>query len=260
MPNRVFGELPGCPEGTYFSSRIEASRAGIHRPTQGGISGSADQGADSIVVSGGYEDDRDKGFEIEYIGHGGRDPETGEQVTDQEMLGGNLALKYSYEHELPIRVLRGASSHSVFAPKAGYRYDGLYRVVDIRQQKGRSGHLVWKFLLAKIDPDSAPWNSPLPSHLAGSTKKTLNSKSSTKAKLPKTVRPPSAVISTPKLPLTPEVPSFNVGDKVVHPTFGGGEVVAVSPFGTQDSFVTVVFTDLGSKRLVASKANLTRSP
>lgn len=259
MPNRVFGEIPGCPEGTYFSSRVEASRAGIHRPTQGGISGSADQGADSIVVSGGYEDDRDKGYEIEYIGHGGRDPETGEQVTDQEMLGGNLALKYSYEHDLPIRVLRGANSHSIFAPKAGYRYDGLYRVVDIGQQKGKSGHLVWKFLLLKIDLDHAPWNSLPPSHLAGSTKKTTINRSSTKTKLTKTVRPPSAVISRPKLPPTPDVPSFNVGDKVAHPTFGGGEVVAVSPFELQDAFVTVEFKDFGRKKLLASKANLTRS-
>lgn len=214
MPDRVFGELPGCSEGTYFSSRIEASRAGIHRPTQGGIAGSADQGADSIVVSGGYEDDRDKGFEIEYIGHGGRDPETGQQVADQVMLGGNLALKYSYEHDLPIRVLRGANAHSIYAPKAGYRYDGLYRVVDIGQQKGKSGHLVWKFLLAKIDPNSAPWNSTPPSHIAASMKKTTTSRSSTKAKLSKIVRPPSAVISRSTLSPTPEVPSFSVGEKV----------------------------------------------
>jgi hypothetical protein len=211
------------------------------------------------VVSGGYEDDRDKGYEIEYIGHGGRDPETGEQVTDQEMRGGNLALKYSYEHDLPIRVLRGANAHSIYAPKAGYRYDGLYRVVDIGQQKGKSGHLVWKFLLAKIDPNSAPWNSPPPSHLAGSTKKTPINRSSTEAKLPKSVRPPSAVVSRPNLPPTPEMPSFNVGDKVAHPTFGEGEVVAVSPFGPQDSYVTVAFTVHGSKKFLASKANLTRN-
>src|SRR5687767_6609599 len=143
MTKRIFGDIPGYPEGTYFESRLEASRAGVHRPTQGGISGSAVGGADSIVVSGGYEDDRDLGIEILYIGHGGRDPETGEQVADQELSSGNLALIYSSNHDLPVRVIRGANSHSQFAPKAGYRYDGLYRVEKYWQDKGKSGHLVW---------------------------------------------------------------------------------------------------------------------
>ncbi len=37
-----------------------------------GISGSESEGADSIVLSGGYEDDEDLGDEIVYAGHGGR--------------------------------------------------------------------------------------------------------------------------------------------------------------------------------------------
>jgi hypothetical protein len=34
-------------------------------------------GAESIVVSGGYEDDEDHGDTIIYTGHGGNDPQTG---------------------------------------------------------------------------------------------------------------------------------------------------------------------------------------
>lgn len=64
MSDRLFGEIQGHSEGTYFESRAELSRAGVHRPLQAGISGSAYEGADSIVLSGGYEDDRDNGFEI----------------------------------------------------------------------------------------------------------------------------------------------------------------------------------------------------
>jgi len=37
-------------------------------------------GADSIVFSGGYEDDEHRGDEIIYTGHGGRDPNTGQGV------------------------------------------------------------------------------------------------------------------------------------------------------------------------------------
>ena len=46
----------------------------------GGISGTAKDGADSIVLSGGYEDDVDYGDEIVYTGHGGRHPSNGQQM------------------------------------------------------------------------------------------------------------------------------------------------------------------------------------
>ena len=58
MAKRVFGDTPGYPEGSRFESRAELSEAGVHRPTQAGISGSEREGADSIVLSGGYEDDQ----------------------------------------------------------------------------------------------------------------------------------------------------------------------------------------------------------
>jgi putative restriction endonuclease len=94
MP-RVFGEITGYPEGSTFASREELNKAGVHRPTRGGISGSAEEGADSIVLSGGYEDDRDFGTEIIYTGHGGRDQNTGKQIADQEFDRGNKALASS---------------------------------------------------------------------------------------------------------------------------------------------------------------------
>lgn len=66
MADRVFGEIPGMPVGTGFTSRREVADSGVHRPTQAGISGSGLEGADSIVVSGGYEDDEDLGNVIIY--------------------------------------------------------------------------------------------------------------------------------------------------------------------------------------------------
>jgi len=80
MSERIFGHIPGYPEGSHFEARIDLSKAGVHRPTVAGISGSERDSADSIVLSGGYEDDEDLGDEIVYTGHGGRDPETGKQV------------------------------------------------------------------------------------------------------------------------------------------------------------------------------------
>jgi putative restriction endonuclease len=59
MPERIFGHVEGYPEGSIFESRQHLSQSGVHRSTQAGISGGAEEGADSIVLSGGYEDDKD---------------------------------------------------------------------------------------------------------------------------------------------------------------------------------------------------------
>ncbi len=101
MPQRIFGHVPGHPPGSRFGSRAEFCKAGVHRPTVAGISGSEGEGADSIVLSGGYEDDQDLGDEIVYTGHGGRDPESGRQIADQNFSRGNRALAHSGLNGLP---------------------------------------------------------------------------------------------------------------------------------------------------------------
>ena len=152
MPNRIFGHIPGYPEGSGFESRAELSEAGVHRPTVAGISGSEREGTDSIVLSGGYEDDADFGDEIVYTGHGGRDQETGRQVADQSFSRGNRALAYSSLNGLPVRVIRGAGHDSPYSPGTGYSYDGLYSVDDYWHETGRSGFRVWRYRLTKL-PD-----------------------------------------------------------------------------------------------------------
>ena len=114
MPARVFGDVPDVLVGTSFASRRELHDAGVHRPLQAGISGAAAEGADSIVVSGGYEDDEDYGTTIIYTGHGGNDPASGRQVRDQELTQGNLALAHSCIEGLPVSVVRGAGGDPVF--------------------------------------------------------------------------------------------------------------------------------------------------
>src|SRR5262245_22039326 len=75
MSRPVFGVLPGIPVGSEFQDRAELTRRGVHRHLQAGIAGTATDGADSIVLSGGYEDDEDLGDMIIYTGSGGRDAE-----------------------------------------------------------------------------------------------------------------------------------------------------------------------------------------
>ena len=150
MSNQVFGEIPNYPEGRTFDSRKAVSKARVHRPTMAGISGTADEGADSIVLSGGYEDDVDSGDEIVYTGHGGRDPNSGQQIADQQFTRGNAALARSRVLGLPVRVVRGSNLDSPYAPEAGYRYDGLYSVEEYWEETGKSRFKVWRYRLTKI--------------------------------------------------------------------------------------------------------------
>jgi putative restriction endonuclease len=150
VPGRVFGHIPGFPVGSWFENRAELAAAGVHRHRQAGISGSASEGADSIVLSGGYEDDQDFGDVIVYTGYGGRDPDTGKQVSDQPFSIWNRALAYSSLNGLPVRVIRGAGHDSPYSPGIGYSYDGLYMVEDYWHETGRSGFRIWRYRLTKL--------------------------------------------------------------------------------------------------------------
>jgi len=157
---RVFGEINNVVVGTEFSSRAELAASGIHKPTQAGISGSSTKGADSIVVSGGYEDDEDYGDYLIYGGQAGFDPNTKLQNENAELSRGNLALVVSYNRGLPVRVTRGLGSR-----QHTYRYDGLYLVERWWVDRGKSGFRIYRFALRKIDdkPISTPAGElPLP--------------------------------------------------------------------------------------------------
>ena len=151
---RTFGHIAGFVESTVFASRAALSHSGVHAPLRAGISGGQDEGADSVVLTGGaYEDDEDFGDEVIYTGHGGRSQKTGAQVADQALALGNLALARNCLTSRPVRLVRGVrpgARASALAPKLAYRYDGLYRVDDYWQETGRSGHQVWRFRLVKL--------------------------------------------------------------------------------------------------------------
>lgn len=154
MPERIFGHIPGYPEGSLFESRAELRGSGVHVPIQAGISGSQTEGAESIVLSGGYEDDVDDGATIVYVGQGGRDQVTRRQIHDQPFTRGNRALALSRQNGLPVRVIRGSNHDSPHSPPHGYSYDGLYTVEEFWHDRGKSGFQVWRFRLVKI-PEEA---------------------------------------------------------------------------------------------------------
>lgn len=150
MAERIFGHIPGYPEGTLFENRAKLHDSGVHVPIQAGISGSQTEGAESIVLSGGYEDDADDGDLLIYTGHGGRNRSTGRQDHDQPFTHGNRALALSKQNGLPVRVIRGSNHDSPYSPPYGYSYDGLYAVEEFWHEVGKSGFRIWRFRLAKI--------------------------------------------------------------------------------------------------------------
>ena len=156
MAERIFGHVRGYPEGSLFEDRAELSKGRVHVPIQAGIAGSQTEGAESIVLSGGYEDDADQGEMIIYTGHGGRDPSTGQQTHDQPFTRGNRALALSKQNGLPVRVIRGSSHDSPYSPRSGYSYDGLYAVEDFWHEVGKSGFRIWRFRLVKIPERTTP--------------------------------------------------------------------------------------------------------
>lgn len=176
-PNH-FGPVPNVPVGSCWKFRLQVSETGCHRPPVGGIHGRESDGAYSIVLSGGYEDDADDGDEFHYTGSGGRDlsgnKRTAEQSCDQELTRMNKSLARNCAAPLdpkngatakdwrqgkPVRVVRSykGAKHSKYSPKEGLRYDGIYKVVKYWPEAGKSGFLVWRYLLRRDDPSPAPW-------------------------------------------------------------------------------------------------------
>lgn len=180
VPSNHFGPIPGVPVGSSWMFRIGASEVGVHRPHVSGIHGREDEGAFSIVLAGGYEDDVDNGDEFFYTGSGGRDlsgnKRTAEQSCDQTLTKMNRALAKNCAAPLdeknrvkaknwkdgkPVRVIRSSKfkKHSKFAPDIGNRYDGIYKVAEYWPEKGQSGFIVRRYLLRRDDEEPAPWTS-----------------------------------------------------------------------------------------------------
>ena len=139
----------GAVEGQLFDGRAAIHKAGLHLHTMRGIAGRGNGPAEAIVLSGGYVDDIDLGDEIIYTGEGGRDGNTGQQVSDQTLSEGNEALVNSGLEGTPVRVFRRTGKGRE------YRYDGLYYVERSWPERPPShGFLIYRYRLLKATPDA----------------------------------------------------------------------------------------------------------
>ncbi|KUJ08788.1 uncharacterized protein LY89DRAFT_629265 [Mollisia scopiformis] len=111
----------GLINGQWWPDRRCLWRDGAHGSLEAGIHGETDKGAYAIVVSSNYYADQDSGEILEYCG---TESQTAIPTRYTKMMQEAFALQQ------PIRVIRAAKKGSDYAPKMGYRYDGLYIITS----------------------------------------------------------------------------------------------------------------------------------
>ncbi|XP_020107440.1 E3 ubiquitin-protein ligase ORTHRUS 2 [Ananas comosus] len=155
----------GVLVGELWEDRMECRQWGAHLPHVAGIAGQSDYGAQSVALSGGYEDDEDHGEWFLYTGSGGRDLSGNkrtnkEQSFDQKFEKLNQALRVSCLKGYPVRVVRShKEKRSSYAPESGVRYDGIYRIEKCWRKVGIQGFKVCRYLFVRCDNEPAPWTS-----------------------------------------------------------------------------------------------------
>ncbi|MFF2407313.1 YDG/SRA domain-containing protein [Streptomyces sp. NPDC058092] len=150
-----FGHVDEYLPGVHFESRLAVKDAKLHKEREAGISwgldGDGERAADAIVLNKGYEDDLDNWDEVTYTGAGGRDRNTGRQIEDQTWENrGNEGLRRSRISGNPVRVIRGSEGERDYSPVSGYRYDGLYQIVNEWTEVGKAGFRICRFKLRRL--------------------------------------------------------------------------------------------------------------
>ncbi|OAE21365.1 hypothetical protein AXG93_891s1130 [Marchantia polymorpha subsp. ruderalis] len=156
----------GVLVGESWADRMDCRQWGAHLPHVAGIAGQSSIGAQSVCLSGGYEDDEDHGEWFLYTGSGGRDLSGNKRTNkaqsfDQVFEKSNEALRVSCRKGYPVRVVRShKEKRSSYAPEtACVRYDGIYRIEMCWRKEGIQGFKVCRYLFVRCDNEPAPWLS-----------------------------------------------------------------------------------------------------
>lgn len=155
----------GLNVGDWWPFQVCTLRDGAHGSAQGGIAGGSMDGAKSIVVGGkssaillsifkanhtvgGYEGmDIDEGDTIYFSGSNSHE---NEDPTVPFISNNTKALQRSHQDKRAIRVLRSQKNKSSYAPSAGFRYDGLYKIVEEQKKGNLKGGAYLRFKLVRL--------------------------------------------------------------------------------------------------------------
>lgn len=141
-----YGAIHGVPVGARFRNRRVLYDARVHRDIRRGICGGTDskRGAESVALSGGYEDDLDLGQIIYFTGIGSRD-NSGRLIADQGFTELNRSLAVNVDTGQVIRVARAVAGE--------FEYSGLYAVEDAFLRTGRSGFQICQYRLRSMEAE-----------------------------------------------------------------------------------------------------------
>lgn len=158
ISSKVYGHN-GITMGQVYLRQMAALAQGAHGSSQSGISGTAEEGAYSIIATGTYKAVEKDGLErFEYCAAGSLDNTFRDSLIESQ---GLKTLRTSLATGRPVRVLRGPNDEFRYAPRFGLRYDGLYIVVEERRSHNAKGGLYAVFVLERVkDQDPVDLNRP----------------------------------------------------------------------------------------------------
>uniref|UniRef100_H0XYV4 E3 ubiquitin-protein ligase UHRF n=1 Tax=Otolemur garnettii TaxID=30611 RepID=H0XYV4_OTOGA len=154
VPSNHYRPIPGIPVSTMWCLRVQVSESGLRRPLAASLHGRSNDGAHSLVLAGAMKMTRT----TTYSGSGGRDLSGNKRTAEQKLTNTNRALALNCcapsMTRKQIRVVRNVKGckHSGYTP-----VERIYKVVKYWPERGKSGFLVWCYLLRRDDDKLAPW-------------------------------------------------------------------------------------------------------
>ncbi|KAK0163536.1 hypothetical protein PV327_007208 [Microctonus hyperodae] len=145
----IYGPIQGFSSGHWWGIRMDCSRDQVHSPFDKDIQ-TGPFGVASICTSHlNTTNDIDLGTLLTFTG--------GEYISGKM----DDPLMYNYQHNIPLRLVRSYNLTNEFAPKTGYRYDGLYIVISSWIGVSSNSKKYYKFSLARLNnQEPPPWILP----------------------------------------------------------------------------------------------------
>ncbi|KAF7996790.1 hypothetical protein HCN44_002436 [Aphidius gifuensis] len=143
----VYGPIDKFPSGSWWGIRIDCSRDKVHSSFNDDICFDT-YGAASICTSHlNPHNDVDIGDYLTF---------TSDEYNHKLNLSNHPMIK-SFQNNIPIRVIRSHNLNNEFAPKTGYRYDGIYAISSFWiGLSSSSSKRYLKFSLSRIKNQAAP--------------------------------------------------------------------------------------------------------
>ena len=147
--NYTYGPISGFLPGSWWGIRMDCSRDRVHDPFDENIQNGPFGVTSVCTSSANLNKDVDFGNSLTL---------TGQRYVDGKCEKDPLIK--NYKSQIPLRLLRSYNLSNEFAPKTGYRYDGLYVVTNVWIGVNSDSDKYYKFALLRLnDQEPAVWSA-----------------------------------------------------------------------------------------------------